>query len=269
MVIFNVQCIMYNVNRPSLSGFSRVSRSFLYIALVLLFSACTRMSAGHIKLNFSFFVDYDSLRLDTCLYRNAAGNLYEVNDVQFFISHVKLETTSGEVVEIADNQGIHYTDIRIPGTLSWNIADAVPANGYKSVTFVFGLEGAQNATGLFPNPPENNMSWPDLLGGGYHYLKINGRWIDQAGVRQPFNLHTGKIADGSGFADNTFAVTLPLDKFTVQKGKTSSINLQMDVNKWFSDPYTFDFNVFGGSIMQSREAQEVLRANGRDVFSIA
>ena len=67
------------------------------------------------------------------MYQNAAGNLYEVNDVQFFISHVRLETTSGEIVEIADNQGIHYTDIRIPGTLSWNITDVVPADEYKSI----------------------------------------------------------------------------------------------------------------------------------------
>lgn len=226
------------------------------------------MSAGHIKLNFSFFVDYDSLRLDTCLYRNAAGNLYEVNDVQFFISHVRLESSSGEMVEIADNQGIHYTDIRIPGTLSWAVADELPAEEYKSITFVFGLEGEQNSTGYFPNPPENNMSWPDVLGGGYHYMKINGRWIDGSGVRQPFNLHSGKIATDSGFADNTFTVTLPLSQFAVSKNSSADLTLLMNVNAWFSNPYLFDFNVFGGSIMQNREAQEVLRANGRDVFGV-
>ena len=164
------------------------------------------------------------------MYRNAAGNLYEVNDVQFFISHVRLESSSGEMVEIADNQGIHYTDIRIPGTLSWSIADELPAEEYKSITFVFGLEGAQNSTGFFPNPPENNMSWPDVLGGGYHYMKINGRWIDGSGVRQPFNLHSGKIATDNGFADNTFTVTLPLSQFAVGKNSSADLTLQMNVN---------------------------------------
>ena len=42
----------------------------------------------------------------------------------------------------------------------------------------------------------------------------------------------------------------------------------MNVNAWFSNPYLFDFNVFGGSIMQNREAQEVLRANGWNVFGV-
>ena len=202
------------------------------------------------------------------MYRNAAGNLYEVNDVQFFISHVKLETTSGDIVEIADNQGVHYTDTRIPKTLSWEVADVLPADEYKSITFVFGLEGAQNTTGYFPNPPENNMSWPDILGGGYHYMKINGRWIDGSGMRQTFNLHSGKIATDSGFADNTFIVTLPLEQFAVIHKETAELTLQMNVNAWFSNPYLFDFNVFGGSIMQNREAQEVLRENGGDVFSV-
>ena len=243
-------------------------RPWVFVVLALLCSACTHEPSGHIKLNFSFVVDNDSLRLDTCMYRNAAGNLYEVNDVQFFISHVRLESSSGEMVEIADNQGIHYTDIRIPGTLSWSIADELPAEEYKSITFVFGLEGEQNSTGYFPNPPENNMSWPDVLGGGYHYMKINGRWIDGSGVRQPFNLHSGKIATDSGFADNTFTVTLPLSQFAVGKNSSADLTLLMNVNAWFSNPYLFDFNVFGGSIMQNREAQEVLRANGRDVFGV-
>ena len=234
----------------------------------LLCCSCCRTPGGHIELNFSFVVNNDSLRLDTCMYQNAAGNLYEVNDVQFFISHVMLETTSGEIVKIADNQGIHYTDIRIPETLVWKIADAVPADEYKSISFVFGLEGEQNTTGYFPNPPENNMSWPDMIGGGYHYMKINGRWIDGSNVRQPFNLHSGKIADGNGFVDNTFTVTLPLENFAVIHKETAELTLQMDVNAWFSNPYLFDFNVFGGSIMQNREAQEVLRANGWNVFGV-
>jgi hypothetical protein len=174
---------------------------------------------------------------------------------------------AGNTLDIADNQGIHYVDIRIPGTLRWNISEEIPVNHYTQIAFVFGLEGAQNATGYFPNPPENNMSWPDVLGGGYHYMKINGRWIDEAGVRQPFNLHTGKIATDDGFADNTFTVTLPLEQFTVSKNSSSELTLQMNVNAWFTNPYLFDFNVFGGSIMQNRAAQEVLQANGRDVFS--
>ena len=245
-----------------------IKKIWLVVLSALLCCSCCWTPGGHIELDFSFVVDNDSLRLDTCMYQNAAGNLYEVNDVQFFISKVMLETASGKLLEISDNQGVHYVDIRIPGTLTWKIADEFDNETYRSIIFVFGLEGEQNTTGYFPNPPENNMSWPDMIGGGYHYMKINGRWIDGAEMRQPFNLHTGKIATDNGFADNTFTVTLPLTNFSTLGKKTSAINLQMNVNAWFSNPYLFDFNVFGGSIMQNREAQEVLRANGHNVFSV-
>jgi len=244
-----------------------LKKLWLVVLSALLCGACTKPT-GHITLNFSFVIDNDSLRLDTCMYQNAAGNFYEVNDVQFFISKVMLHSDDNKQVVIADNEGIHYTDIRIPNTLVWRIADEIPSGNYSLITFVFGLEGEQNATGNFPNPPENNMSWPQALGGGYHYMKINGRWIDLDGIRQPFNLHTGKITDGDGFADNTFTVTLPLEHFNVQNDKTSYLTLQMDINRWFSNPNIFDFNIFGGSIMQNRDAQQVLRENGWDVFGL-
>lgn len=244
-----------------------VNKLWLVVFSAFLCCACTKPT-GHVTLNFSFVVDEDSLRLDTCLYRNAAGNLYEVNDVQYFISKVMLVDDANNNTEITENQGIHYVDIRIPGTLVWHISDEIPEGNYCSIVFVFGLESTQNTSGFFPNPPENNMSWPDILGGGYHYMKINGRWIDAAGGRQPFNLHTGKIATDTGFTDNTFTVTLPLKQFAVSKNSNSELTLQMNVNAWYSNPYLFDFNVFGGSIMQNREAQEVLRANGHNIFNV-
>ena len=63
-------------------------------------------------------------------------------------------------------------------------------------------------------------------------------------------------------------MTLPLEQFAVIHKETAELTLQMNVNAWFSNPYLFDFNVFGGSIMQNREAQEVLRANGGGGFGV-
>jgi len=249
--------------------FIRISKKLWLVVLTsLMCCAGCHKPTGSVTLNFSFVNDNGSLQLDSCIYENPAGNFYEVNDVQYFISKVMLEDESGNVLEISDNEGVHYVDIRIPSTLAWSISDEIPTGSYRSISFVFGLEGAQNTTGYFPNPPENNMSWPDILGGGYHYMKINGRWVDAAGVKQPFNLHTGKIADGDGFTDNIFTVTLPLKQFVVSKNNNSDLTLVMNVNDWFSDPYLFDFNEFGGSIMQNRDAQLLLQANGHNVFSV-
>ena len=42
----------------------------------------------------------------------------------------------------------------------------------------------------------------------------------------------------------------------------------MNVNNWFRDPNIYNFNEWGGAIMQNQAAQEVLKANGHNVFSV-
>ena len=53
----------------------------------------------------------------------------------------------------------------------------------------------------------------------------------------------------------------------MKKDEIAALQLQMDINQWFTDPHLFDFDVQGGSIMQNQTAQELLRDNGRSVFS--
>lgn len=229
--------------------------------------------ANNVSFSFSFSVDGDPLQQDTMRYTNAAGNLYEVTEAQYFISNVVLTKEDGTQVRICSDSGAHYVDADIPTTLRWLPTDKIPAGVYTSLTFVFGLSPELNTTNFYVNPPENNMSWPILLGGGYHHLKINGRWLTPQGVHSPFNLHmgNGQVYDAAGnlssVIDNSFTVFLPCH-FEVARNETSELTLEMDVNRWFDNPYLFDWNEIGGSIMQNQTAQEMLKANGCDVFRI-
>jgi hypothetical protein len=54
----------------------------------------------------------------------------------------------------------------------------------------------------------------------------------------------------------------------IKEAKTSNLEFKMNVDQWFKDPYVYDFNYFGSSIMQNQNAQSVIKANGRDVFEI-
>ena len=35
------------------------------------------------------------------------------------------------------------------------------------------------------------MMWPDILGGGYHYMMINGKWKNENNVTDNFAFHLG------------------------------------------------------------------------------
>jgi hypothetical protein len=52
----------------------------------------------------------------------------------------------------------------------------------------------------------------------------------------------------------------------VEEDDDTYLEMQMNVSQWFKDPYVYDHNFFGSSIMQNQNAQSIIKANGRDVF---
>ena len=249
---------------------------FILIISTLLIGCGNKEETGKLDLQFSHHVDGNSLILNQLIYTNAAGNPYQVHEVKYFISKLYLLTANNEWVKITQNEGIHYVDLAYPNSLTWNLAD-IKAGDYKGISFIFGLDEADNQSNRFVNSPEKDFFWSQFLGGGYHYLQINGKWKNRDGNLENMNFHTGigqfyksnVIAIDSiyAFIHNYFRVDLPLG-FTIEKDQTAKLNLIMNIDKWFSTPTVYDHNYFGSSIMQNQEAQTVIRQNGRNVFAI-
>ena len=248
-------------------------RKLPILLLLLLCVACAKKQhSGDVKIHFSIQVDGETLHYRQMEYQNAAGNRYQVDEVKFFISDVAFVSRGGERYSVTDHEGLHYFDSDIASSYDWVISK-VPDGQFDSITFVFGLLPAQNVTGFFVNPPENNMSWPDVLGGGYHYMQINGKWLAANDTVKPFNLHTGigqRYENGqvTEFVHNQFRVTLPLRDFIIQRESTTQLDFVMNVNAWFAEPNVYNFDVIGGSIMQNQAAQEMLRENGPHALSV-
>ncbi len=245
---------------------------FLALA-VLLFSCDNEKKMGTCTLQFEHQADGKALVFDELIYTNAAGNDYQVAEVKYFISDVMLTNDEGEVFTI-DPQAI-YVDTEYPNTLSRSIQ--LPEGSYTSFSFTFGLDEDLNKSFTFVNPPESNFSWPDVIGGGYHYMQINGRYEDAAGELRPMNFHTGigqlyygeePIIDSIyEFVQNYFTVSLPCD-FQIREGESTPVTLQMELQRWFDTPNVYDHNIFGSSIMQNQDAQTLIKANGHNVFRI-
>ena len=245
------------------------------IAVMLLFlaSSCKKeieIETGKMTLTFTFSVDNETLQTDTMAYTNAAGNIYEVNEVKFFISDITLIDKSNNKIIITDNNSIHYIDNNIPSTLTWKIKDNLAAGEYKALEFRFGLKDEKNKTYTFLNPPESNMFWPDPLGGGYHYMKLNGKYLDENGDLAPMNIHLGigQNDNHTEFYQNYFTVEFPLN-LELEEDATNVIHLNMNIGNWFRNPHTYDINAFGSAIMQNQEAQRILKENGHDVFEVS
>ena len=113
------------------------------------------------------------------------------------------------------------------------------------------------------------MFWPGPLGGGYHYMKLNGKYLDENDNLAPMNIHLGIWQDETEafFYPNYFIVELPLD-MNLKEDTVNVIYLNMDIDNWLRNPHTYDIAAYGSAIMQNQEAQQALKDNGHNVFSI-
>jgi hypothetical protein len=246
---------------------------FTAILLSVIFTSCRKENKNALlAIEFTHTVGNEQFIRDSLHYVNAAGNHYEVNELQYFISDIILHTADGKDVAISADQGIHYVDIDIPGSFRWNCDQQIPAGNYASVSFTFGINEAKNKVGLFVNPPERDMFWPDVMGGGYHYMKMNGHWVDPLNQLTPFNFHLGigmmdNGMGGMGFIQNYFTVQIPNSGINLAAGKDLKLTLNMDIASWFETPHLWDWNTTGGSIMQKQWAMQMACENGADAFS--
>ncbi|MDR0713599.1 MAG: hypothetical protein LBF89_04985 [Bacteroidales bacterium] len=205
---------------------------------------------------------------DTLAYSNASGNRYAVCRIQYFISRITLHARG---TEVPAGEPQHYADSGLSPTLLWQTD--VPAGRYDSLSFTFGLSPELNQSYIFRNPPENLMFWPEALGGGYHCMKLDLKYINRNGQIAHFNCHLGngqeKNPDGqvTGRVGNHFRVTLPL-QLTAEAGKTAETRLVMRIEKWFDAVHRIDFNRFERGIMDNLDAMRLFRENGRQVFDI-
>jgi hypothetical protein len=275
---------------PSLGN--KTSHSYLAVFLCIGLIAITALSCKksgveedgppsptHLVFSFENTVDSLPLILDTLKYRNSSGDLYKVTDLQYFISDIVLHRHGGETFTFQTDDGIHYIDARIASSLYWLLTDNIPSGNYDSISFTFGINAVKNISNRFPNPPERDMNWPDILGGGYHYMKMNLVWKKDSMTRTlPFDFHLGigQIYKGNvintdsiiRYVQNFFYVKLPASSVSIDEGQTKLMVISMNVNRWFTGEDDFDFAKYPNMMMQDQDAIHEACLNGRHAFSI-
>jgi hypothetical protein len=157
----------------------------------------------------------------------------------------------------------HYVDIEVDSTLSLKpVVENIPNDTYTKLTFTFGLDTAINTPYYFTTYPELNMSWPSQLGGGYHYMKFEGKYLDN-GDNQNFNIHTG-ASMGNPYH---IYINVPESGFEVKSGEIE-VTMAMNINNWQAGPNTYDLKNYSAGIMMDTAAQDIIKHNAFDVFAI-
>ena len=249
----------------------------LVILFIVVAMACSkRNEKAEIDININYEINGKPLVTDTLCYKNEVGNQFLITEIQWFLSNLELKNDSGDwttllqrdLLDTAVINRVFYMDTNIPESQTLH-TQPLPIGHYTTFRFTFGLDEADNQTGLFNDPPESEMFWPDVLGGGYHYMKLNGKYLNAEDRLAPLAIHLGigQNEDFTEFYQNYFIVELPVD-FNVKANTENQLDLTMMIDNWFRNPHTIDFNEFGSHIMQNQTAQRLLNGNGKDVFRI-
>jgi len=220
---------------------------------------------GPVKLLLDHRVGSEPVVLHDIRYTNAAGNHYRIDDLRYYLSDVAFVRADGSQHATS---AVHLRDEAVADTREWSFDD-VPYGDYTAVRFLFGLDDAHNRPdGLTVTTANLNMQWPAQLGGGYHYMQLDGAFDDGA-VVDPWQAHVGRLqrenVDPQPL-ETHFEVELPLSLHV--DGTVTTVQIQMDVNGWFAFPNLYDFATYGGMVMDNPVVQQALSENGPHAFSL-
>lgn len=202
------------------------------------------------------------------MFQNAAGNHFGVTNLKYVLSDFVLYKSDGTTYTI---NNYHYIDIHDPSTKSFTPSQKITPGDYTKIEMVFGLTSSENTSFSHADLNTLNWNWPAMMGGGYHFMQLEGNYVNNSNDTISYQTHLGATinpANSSDTVNNEIHITM-LKNFNVpQNSSNVTINILMNIDEWYKNPTTIDLNQYGAAIMGNYDAQLFFHDNGSDVFSI-
>lgn len=245
----------------------------LIIYATLSFSSCSDDNANtlspQVLPSFVFTHNWDGDPIDqtnfsTFSFTNENGDVLSIERLRYVISDITFTTTNNETLSVS---GYNLVDVTDANNLRFTPQTIIPSGTYN-VSFTFGFNNEDNAQNYLDlNSASFNV--PEMLGGGYHYMQFDGKFINSNAEEQGFNYHAIRAVDNPG-ANPTF----PQDTFIrvnlgqIQINNLTEIEVKMNIAEWFRNPNLWNLNEFNQTLMPNSTAQIMMYENGQNVFSL-
>ncbi|KJD31673.1 hypothetical protein PK35_12995 [Tamlana nanhaiensis] len=220
------------------------------------------------NVNFNFTHVWDGISVtnsefNTIQFTNANGEQMSIEKLRYLISNITLTNTDNASFSL---DGYYLIDVTNNQGLSFTPTASIPPGVYN-LSFTFGFNNDDN----YQNYPDlNAASWsvPEMLGGGYHYMQLEGKFIDNASAEVGYAYHAIRAVDNSGdelqFTD-TF-IEVDLGEITVSNN--TAVTVEMNIAEWFKTPNTWDLIELNNMLMPNHDAQVMMYENGQNAFSL-
>ena len=236
-----------------------------------MFTSCNKDNGvSQVQITFKFSHNWDgtavsNANFNSIIYTNANGEDLSISKLRYLISKITFKKSSGETFIL---DGYNLVDVTNNTNQSFTPITTIPDGDYSKVSFTFGFDNDDNYNENYIDL--NSASWnvPELLGGGYHYMQLEGKFIDNTTTETGYAYHTIRAVDNSGatqvFQDTFFEI----DVGAVNITNNATFNIEMNIAEWFKNPNTWDLNVLNQMLMPNSSAQIMMYENGQNVFNL-
>ena len=234
----------------------------LLLSLLVLFTSCPKpeeLIADSVNIEFYNHADETPILSDSLWFETDNGQTFNIINLYYLITDIKLTHENGNTLKKLSD--IHFVSSDDENSNYLFIPEILSKGEYANIEFVFGLDSEMNTNNAFLNEDfHTQMFWPDFMGGGYHYMKLEGNFDDETNF---YATHTGGL-DGT---DYSISKSFPVNIISTENGSTHNIRISMDVSNWYSNPNDITINSDG--IMGNAELQQKLQENGNiNVFNV-
>ena len=239
----------------------------LLFSALFLFTSCPKseeLIADSVNIEFYNHVNgvpivFDSITGYSEWFNTLSGQTYNILNLYYLITDIRLTNENGSVLKNLSD--IHFVSSDDDNTNYLFIPEILSCGEYSNIEFVFGINSEKNINNAYINENfHNQMFWPDFMGGGYHYMKLEGKFDNETSF---YATHTGGL-DGT---DYSITKSFPINIISTENGSTHNIRIATDVNNWYSNPNNITINSDG--IMGNSELQQKIQENGKDVFDVS
>ncbi|MBZ0327660.1 MAG: hypothetical protein K8F54_08665 [Altibacter sp.] len=227
-------------------------------------------SSTPVNVDFLFTHNWDGSAIENSdfeviQYTNAHGEELSLSKLVYLISDITFTNANGDVYDAGD---YNLVNVREETNLMFTPNIQVPPGDY-TVSFTFGFDDEDNIDGVYQDLNSADGGWnvPMMLGGGYHYMRMEGKFIDNTAAEVGYAYHAIRAADASTtpitLQDTSFEVNLG----TVTIANNTEIEVKMNVAEWYDNPHEWDLNILHTVLMPNFDAQVMMSENGATVFS--
>lgn len=241
-------------------------RKFILLTLLGLCFAweAEAQSGGKVVFRLAHMVQGEPLELQSKTYENAAGNRFVLDRFKYYLSNIKLRNTRNGTFYL-EPESYHLVGVENGKHIYEISINGVNPGTYNEVEFAIGVDNAKNTSTdrVGALDPANQMVWN--WDTGYKFISVTGKLLtDDEAAPEGLVIHVG-FDENYRIVRKTLS-QLDLPNLEVAEGKTTVVEISVEVDHLFNEPNAIDFTQ--NPVIMAGEPAQQLADNYQDMFTV-